>query len=163
MLNFLTATACACDSTELLNGIMGFFAVFGLVVFLGIILTFHVLLAMGLYHLAQSEEVGKAWLAWIPVVNVFMIPILTEDDVLEPIQGYFTIIFIVVLGLGILLTGMVPFVIFAPFVLLYYGFYFIADRYSERPVIHVLITVLTFGLALPVQLFRFRDRESLYE
>lgn len=119
--------------------------------------------AMAMFTIARNEGYDKPWLAFIPVVNLLMIPILVEYDVHEQLRGHFVKVFVVACAVSLLLGGFLPFLVWVPTVLVYYGFYFIADRYSERPIIHMVLLVLTGGASLAFQLFRFRNRDSLYE
>ena len=49
-----------------------------------------------------------------------------------------------------------------PTFLMYYAFFFIADKYSERAVLHLVLAILTGGISMAFSLFAFRKRESLY-
>lgn len=121
------------------------------------------LYAWAMFGIARKEGLSKPWLALIPVVNLLMIPRLVEYDVHEQMQGHFVKIFAATYAVSLLFGGMIPLIFVIPSALLYYGFYFIADRYSERPWLHMVLLVVTGGASLAFQLFRFRKRESLYE
>src|SRR5690606_41447866 len=76
--------------------ILGLLAVLGFLIFFFIIIgiIFYVLNAIGLFKIAK--KMGKedlAFMAWIPVANSFLVPILVEKDVHEEIRGKFTLIF----------------------------------------------------------------------
>ncbi len=76
--------------------ILGLLAVLGFLIFFFIIIgiIFYVLNAIGLFKIAK--KMGKedlAFMAWIPVANSFLVPILVENDVHEEIRGKFTLIF----------------------------------------------------------------------
>ncbi|RKJ17757.1 hypothetical protein D7X33_46360 [Butyricicoccus sp. 1XD8-22] len=48
-----------------------------------------------------------------------------------------------------------------PYAMIMYAFYFIAKRYSNNEVLHTVIAIVTLGMAIPIQLFRFRNRELI--
>lgn len=136
-------------------GLLALVAVFSLLAFTAY--------AVAMYKIARNEGYSKPWLAFLPFVNMMMIPILTNYDVHLRLQGHFVKVFAAVYALAIILGAYFPFGFLIPTLLLYYGFYFIADRYSERPVIHMVLLVLTGGTSLAFQLYRFRNRDSLYD
>lgn len=159
MNNTLTFTSDMGDASGLF-GLIAVLGVFALVfAFIGFI--FYVLQAIGLYKIATKQGYDKPWLAWIPFVNIFMIPILVEDEVHESIRGKFTMIFGISFAASVVLGFFLPFLSFIPTILTYYGFYLIAVRYSEQPVVHLVIAVLTLGLTMPFQLLRFGSKEPL--
>lgn len=144
--------------------ILGFFAAlagfFILFFIVGIIL--YVLNAIGLYSITKkSEKSDLAFLAWIPIANMFLVTLLVEDDVHEEIRGKFTLIFAIAFVVSFVLSWF-----FGPFGFLYlvaylYGFHFIAKKYSENAVVHTIIGAVTFGASTAVSFFRFRNREPI--
>src|SRR5690625_3662240 len=142
----------------LLGMIMAFFAFFVFLFILAIILFFF--LAIGLFKIAKRE--GKddiAWLAWIPAINAFLITLLVEKDVHPSVRGKFTLWYGIAVVLSIILSGFIPFVSIVPMAMLYYAFYFLAQRYSKNAVLHLVIGIITFSLSIPIQIFIFRNRE----
>lgn len=161
----LMATVSGVRSTDIVMddtaGLGVLLAVLAASMFLGLIC--YVVQAMALYKIAENQGYDKPWLAWVPVINSFMLPILVEDDVHEPLQGKFTWIYGISIVVSLIGAFFIPFITFIPTLLMYYAFFAIANRFSERPVVHLLVAIITLGLAIPFQLFRFRNRESLYE
>lgn len=174
------------DALAEATGIMLVFLI-GVFVISGLLsLLMYIVYGIGAFRIAKNEGYDKPWLAWIPYANMFMIPILVEYDVHERLKGKFTkvfgVLFLLAFGISITIglvsplmeTMSIPmpivllillfmlFIGFLPSFLLVYGFYFLADRYSERPVVHVIVLLVSFGASLPFQLFRFGNRESLY-
>lgn len=138
--------------------IVAFFAVFLFLLLIGAI--FYVLFAIGLFKMAKREGRGDlAWLAWIPFISQFLMTLLVERNVHEGIRGKFTLLYAIALVSSIVLASFIPFIGFVPFIMTIYAFYFIAEKYSDNPVLHVVISVITVGASLPIQIFMFRNRE----
>jgi len=69
------------------------------------------------------------------------------------------------------LFGFIPFFIFGyivmffigfiPMIIMYYAFFFLAKKFSTNPELHIVFAIITFGMAIPIQIFIFRNRESI--
>src|SRR5690625_3851329 len=117
--------------------------------------------AIGLFKIAKREgKADIAWLAWIPVVNTILMTLLVENDVHKYIRGKLTLIYGIAFVLSIIASSFIPFIGFVPLAIIYYAFYFIAKRYTDNPVLHLVIAIITFGFAMPIQIFIFRNREA---
>src|SRR5690625_1661590 len=144
--------------------LLGFFAVFaGFILFAILIaIIFYVLYAVGMYNITKrSENSDLAFLAWIPIAQIFLIPLIVENDVHKEIRGKFTMIFVIAFVVSIVLSW-----VFAPFGLLYtavliYGFYFLANKFSQNAVVHTIIAAITLGASIPISVFRLRKREPI--
>lgn len=130
-----------------------------LLIFIGVMmvlsLVMYVVYSIALYRIAVSQGYDKPWLAWIPVANTFMMMILTEDDVHESLRGRFTITYGIVLAISVVIAIFVPFSSIFSSILWHYAFFVIARKYSERPGLHLLVAIVSLGIALPFQLYRF--------
>src|SRR5690625_3593196 len=145
-------------------GILGFlFAFFAFfVVFIIICIILYILMAIGLFNIAKrSGKQDLAWLAWIPVANSFLLALLVEDDVHPDIRGKFTLFYGIGFAVSIVFGSFIPFVSFIPLIMIMYAFYFIAKRYSDNPVMHIVIAIITVGFAIPIQIFIFRNRNPI--
>ena len=148
----------------------------------GLLLTLimYIFYGLGMSRIAENEGYSKPWLAWVPIANLFMIPLNVESDVHGWMRGRFTKLFAVVYIVTVILGAVVPnilatldtglglalyvplwLIMLVPSLMLAYGFYFIVARYSEQRALHMVIMVITLGYSVPFQLFRFRNRESL--
>ncbi len=146
--------------------ILGLLAVLGFLIFFFIIIgiIFYVLNAIGLFKIAK--KMGKedlAFMAWIPVANSFLVPILVEKDVHEEIRGKFTLIFAISFIASIILGWF-----FTPFSFIYliaylYGFYFLAKKFSKNVVAHTVIGAVTLGASTAISFFMFRNREPIQD
>lgn len=142
----------------------GFLAVLGgfVLAYFIVAILLYVLNGIGFYKIAKNEGRGNiAWLAWIPIANVFLLPVLVEDDVHEQVRGKFVLIFIITFVASFIL-GMffTPFAFMTTIVYLY-GFYFLAAKYSNNAVVHLVISIVTLGISVPFSVFRFRNREPI--
>jgi len=137
-------------------------AAFIMVFFIGALI-WYVLNAIGLYKIAKKEGNENAWFAWVPVLNVLLLPMLVNNDVHESIRGNFVIIYIVSLVASMFLGGIIPFVALVPFALFVYGFYILLSRYSKNAVVHTVIAGVTLGVSAPIQFLYIMNREPLSE
>ncbi|NLJ19345.1 hypothetical protein [Globicatella sulfidifaciens] len=121
----------------------------------------YVLLAISLSKIAEREGVEPSWLAWIPVANLVLMAKLVEDDVHESIRGKFTMISIVAIVAGPILGQVIGILAYLPVITMLYSFYFIAKRYSKNETANIVVAAVTLGASVPIQLFRFRNREAI--
>lgn len=141
--------------TGALMGILALASLVLIVVFIGL----YVISAIGLSGIAEKEGHDKAWLAWIPIANTFLMMMLVEDDVHESMRGKYTLIFAIVFIASFVLSGFFPPIAIVPSVMMYYALYLIANKRSENAVMYLIISVVTFNFATPFMLFRLRNRE----
>lgn len=142
--------------------VLGMFTLLALgVIFVSLII--YVLEAFALMKISNNVGFDKGWLAWVPIANSFVMPMMVENEVHKSMRGKFTLIYGIALGASVLLSGFIPFISLVPTVLSYYAFYLIAKWFSENPIIHVVIAVVTLGLSLPISLLMFRNRKKLTE
>jgi len=144
----------------ILGFLFAFFAVF--VVFIIIAIILYILMAIGLFKIAKrSSKEDLAWLAWIPIANSFLLALLVEDDVHPEIRGKFTLFYGIGFVVSLVFGSFLPFISFIPLIMFIYAFYFIAKKYSDNPVMHLVIAIITIGMAIPIQIFIFRNREPI--
>lgn len=144
--------------------ILGFFAIFFGFILVGLVIAivFYVLYALGMFKIAKkSDRQDLAFLAWIPIAQMFLLPLVVENDVHQEIRGKFTLIFAITFISSFILSF-----VFTPFSLLYlaafiYGFYFLAKRYSNNAMVHMVIAIVTLGASVSISVFRFRNREPI--
>ncbi|WP_164669711.1 hypothetical protein [Virgibacillus doumboii] len=137
----------------------GFFLIF--ILFVSVVaLIFHILMAIGLFKIAKREgKADLAWMAWIPIVNLFLITQLVENDVHESMRGKFTLIYGITMAGAFVLSWFIPFIGIIPNILLIYGFYFIVQRYSSNEALHMVFVIISCTITMPIQFFIFRNRE----
>lgn len=146
------------------TAILGFFAIFaGFFLVLAIVgLVFYIFFALGMFKIAKTLGRGDmAFLAWIPIAQMFLIPLVVENDVHESMRGKFTLIY-AISWIGSIVLGFIlaPFS-FLSFIVLLYGFFVLASRFSENAMIHLVISIVTLGVSMPISIFRFRNREPI--
>ncbi|TFJ94170.1 hypothetical protein [Lentibacillus salicampi] len=141
----------------LLIGLGVFLLIFGVIAVI-----FYVLQAIGLFKIAKQEGYeDKAWMAWVPIVNYFLLTLLVENDVHASMRGKFTLIYGITIAATILLNWFIPPIGILPLIVIVYGFYFLAERYSTNAVAHVVIAAITLSATIPIQVFLFRNREPV--
>lgn len=146
---------------DVLIGFLMAFLGFSLV-FLVVGLIFYVLFAVGLFKIAKREgRQDLAWLAWIPVASSFLLTLVVENEVHKDFRGKVTMIYGIAFAASILLSAFIPFVGLVASIVVFYAFYFLASMYSTNPVLHLVISIVTFGFAMPIQVFIFRNRERI--
>lgn len=122
----------------------------------------YIVQAFALYRIVNQRGLSYAYIAWIPVVNVLLLPLLVEDDVRSVMKGRFTLVFGLSVAVSLLVRSYMPtflslllLVSIIPVVLMYYAFYHVAGHYSRYRSIHTLVAVLLGGVSVPFQLFMF--------
>ncbi len=144
--------------------VIGLFITFiGVFLVLGVIgIVLYVLNAIGLFKIAKREgREDLAWLAWIPIASTFLLTLIVERDVHKEFRGKMTLIYGIAFVASAVLANFVFFIGFIPMIVMYYAFFFLARKFSPNPVLHIVIAIITFGMAIPIQLFIFRNRESI--
>jgi len=135
---------------------------FGTLFLVGIIL--FILQAIGLFKIAKRERRNDiAWLAWIPIVNQFLITLLVEKDVHPGLRGKYTWLFLAAIIIAVIFGYFVYIVPIIPMAMFYYAYYFILKRYTDNPMLYVVIAIISLGWAVPIQLFMFRNKEMVSE
>jgi len=146
------------EDSVIVGIIFAFLAFFVFLFIIAVIL--FIFQAIGLFKIAKREGKGDiAWLAWIPIINAFLMTLLVENDVHPGIRGKFTLFYGIAFVLAIILSGFIAFITLIPMAMFYYAFYFIANRYSTNPVLHLVIGIITLGFSIPIQIFIFRNRD----
>src|SRR5699024_12338619 len=140
-------------------------------------ITLYILQAIGLFKMTKNEgRADLAWLAWIPIASNFLIMLIVENEVHKQLRGKMLIIYGISLVGSIVFVnffnvfGFIPFFIFVfivmffigfvPMIVFYYAFFFLVKKFSPNPILHTLISVITFGVAIPIYIFIFRNRPT---
>src|SRR5690625_5814802 len=106
------------EEDVLMGLIVAFFAFFVFLFVVAIILFFFQ--AIGLFKIAKREGKGDiAWLAWIPIINAFLMTLLVENDVHPGIRGKFTLFYGIAFVLAIILSGFIAFITLIPMAMFY--------------------------------------------
>ncbi|MEI3613415.1 hypothetical protein [Pseudogracilibacillus sp. SO30301A] len=134
---------------------LGMMAFAGLFIIAGIVL--FILQAIGLFNIAKKEGRGDiAWLAWIPIVSQFLLTYLVEKHVHEGLRGKVTLLYGIAIAVSVFFGYFLPFVFFIPIAVLCYALYFIAELYSDNPLFHTALALVSIGCSIPIQIFMFR-------
>src|SRR5690625_3133773 len=119
--------------------ILGLLAVFAGFIFLFVIvgIVLYVLYAIGMFKITKREgREDLAWLAWIPLANMFLMPMLIENDVHQELRGKFTMVYGIVFVGTFLLNFVISGFSFIFLIVALYAFYIFSKRYSDNSVIH---------------------------
>lgn len=137
-------------------GILSFAAILGII--------FYVFMALGLYNMAKNRNIEYAWLAWIPVANLYILGLLSGNfNAIDPIKVeikpelYLPIGVVIVGSLNFIpilssLLGIVLAILY--FVTLYRVF----RQYDEEHSVIYLILSIIFHIEC-IFLFMMRDKE----
>ncbi|GAA0595479.1 hypothetical protein GCM10009001_09490 [Virgibacillus siamensis] len=149
------------EEAAILAAFAGILIIIGLII-LVVAVILYILMGIGLFKIAKREGKGDiAWMAWVPIVNMFLLTQLVEQDVHESMRGKFTLIYGLAFAASVALYFFIPFIGFILSVLQIYGFYFIIQRYSKNVTLHLVLVIITGMAAMPIQLFMFRNREPI--
>src|SRR5690625_5072205 len=130
---------------------LGFFVIFA---FVGLIL--YILQGIGLFKIAKREgRADLAWLAWIPVASMFLMTLIVENNVHKEFRGKLTLIYGITFAASVILASFIPFVGFLPAIVMFYAFYFFAEKFSTNPIFHIVIEIISIVIAISIQLFIF--------
>lgn len=143
--------------------LLGFFAAIAgfIVLFFIISIIFYFLYAIGMFKITKRDgRADLAWLAWIPLAQMFLIPLLVEDDVHESMRGKFTLVFGIVFVGSFIISFFISAIYIVYYAVLLYGFYFVANRYSKNAIVHVVIAAITLGSTIPISIFMFRNKTA---
>ncbi len=125
----------------------------GIMFFSAFLIIFYLALAIGLYRMALKKEEPNAWIAFIPIVQFYMIGQLLETvklgntEIHRPNLSYL----FVAIALAPFVLSDIPIIggllILFSLVAYFIGFHYLFHRYSRFDVVLTVLNVLTLGLA----------------
>lgn len=129
----------------------------GFIVIVSIImLAFYVLAGIGFYTMAKNERIDNAWLAFVPLGNLWIIGELISEK-LGGNGGLKMIIFTIIA----FVINAIPFLGLVSIVFYVMIIYFITSKYSESPILHTVLSVI-FPIYIYIFAFVVRDRRANY-
>ncbi|UTR13768.1 hypothetical protein MM221_14255 [Salipaludibacillus sp. LMS25] len=135
-----------------------------LIISLVVGLVLFILSAVALRRMAVREGRQNAWMAFVPFMNLYLFGEIARDDsdkswiqaipltLLLGSIGYLVIHFVP--GIGMLYS-----LCFNGLVL--YVSYLVFNKYSHSPVPLLIVSVVTFGMAIPFILFAIRNNDKV--
>ncbi len=149
--------------TESLGVFAALGALMGLFVLIGIAL--YVLSALGLFTMAKRRNIENAWLAWIPVAQLYIL-----GEIIGPVKlGDFDVskpgLYLLVGILGLWVLAQIPKIGFlfslAITVVSIGALYYLFKRYTTEntPVLFTILSVITCGFLAPIFVFVIRNNE----
>ncbi|SDI44404.1 hypothetical protein [Natribacillus halophilus] len=132
-------------------------------------ITLYLLFAFGLFQLGKRNEVENAWLAFIPIAQYYTLGMVVWDRVPA---GFRNVLPWLLIGLA---AGQIPLmlmeVFFPPFAILsillsfvtvgfvLYALFELFRKYSDKYVVLLVFSILTFGLVGVIATFVIRNNE----
>lgn len=153
------------DSYEVFAGLFaamaGFMAIIGIV---GIV--FYVIMALGLMTMANNKGIENAWLAWIPIANLWIIGKIVET--IEFGDRTFENAPMIMLGafLASMFLSWIPLIGFlisiASAVIFYLAIYKIYKMYApENATLYLVLSIIFAGIAMPIIFFKLKDESPV--
>jgi hypothetical protein len=128
------------------------FIVANILITIPVIIILYILGSIGLMKIADKMGEEKSWIAWVPVLNLYLIGKL----------GFSNVVGWLMIALGILSgnrdTNNSIFS-FALSILTAISLYKIYSKVSDKAVLMTVFTVLSLGLLTPIFLFSIRNNE----
>lgn len=150
------------------EGVVNVFAVFGIFVFLLVIagIALYLLFAFGLYRMAKNQNLENSWIAFIPVVQMYIIGKLIKN---LQIFGYAVPMPEIVLPSAIVVNyitkeiAVIGFLVgLAVFILNMFAMYELFKKYKgEKAVTMMVISVVTLGIMGAVYIFQMREDKQI--
>ena len=138
--------------------------IISLVLFIfGVFVALYVLNSLGIYRLAQNRELENPWLAWIPIVNLYLIGELTGNTMwgikgskwilcLSPI----VIPLIALTGIGVIIAAILNCIYVVYYFMILYRLYRI---YNQSNAVLFLILAIIFPFTRPIFNFVIRNNK----
>ena len=140
------------DESFALSGFVLFF-VMALLVFA---LVSYIITAISIYKMAKNLNIDWAYAAWIPIANSALMVKIVQDKVHPSIREHAVPLYVGLLLAGMVFSWLSPVVLVASF----YVMFLIFKQYSERYLIHFIISIFTLQLSSLVSLFMMRNRPA---
>lgn len=135
-----------------------FFGIFAFIVIIGLIA--YIFTAIGLMKMADRSGINNAWLAWLPIGNMYILGELVTSK-LNGKGGKYTLYAVlatIVLG-WIPIFGTLVSIAFAVYAFVLYYWLFL--KYSKNPVLHLVLSIIISPYSA-FAIFALRNREPSY-
>jgi hypothetical protein len=125
-------------------------------------IVFYVLMSLGLYTMANNQDIEHAWLSWIPIAQVYIIGMLIRKIVIGGYEIPYTPF--VLLGATILplwlseVAFLGPILFLAAAVLFLFAMYKLYDIYGGNPVFMLIVSIILPFMG-PIFIFKLRNEE----
>lgn len=134
-------------------GLIFFFVIIGIVL--------HILMALGLYKMAQNRGIENAWLAWIPVANLYIVGKLIGSLSIGSWEVPSVELFLPIGGVASVILGQIPviggLISLAFAVLVLFALYKLFKMYRpQSATLWLILSILLFFMG-PIFLFIMRN------
>jgi len=138
-------------------------AIFSVIFFL-VGLAFYIFLSLALYKLAQRRGIEMAWLAWIPVAQMYIIGLMVKKVNVSTFEIPKLEIVLPAAMLGTLILSLIPvlgaLISLAFFALILITLYNLYNQYvPEKAMTYTLLSIL--GVTIPFLLYGLRDKDPI--
>jgi hypothetical protein len=141
-----------------------------MLIFFIVFLVLYILGSLGLAGITKNVNEKGGWMAWFPIFNFYLIGKLGFSKVVGwamvvlsflSSKSTTTVNGVSVTTGTILPTQLASIASFALFILLIVSLFKIYSKVSEKAVVMIICTVLSFGLLAPIFLFAIRKNEAI--
>jgi hypothetical protein len=138
-------------------------AIFSFIMFI-VGIAVYIFFSLALYKIAQRRGVEMAWLAWIPVGQMYVIGLLVKKVNVSSFEIPKLEIVLPVGMLGVFILGFIPFLgqllSLAYFALILITLYNLYGQYvPEKAMTYTLLSIL--GITIPFLLYGLRDKDPI--
>ncbi|MDD4296049.1 MAG: hypothetical protein PHC69_03725 [Ruminiclostridium sp.] len=148
-------------------GGFGALAIFGVIfgfIFILIAIAFYIFFSLALFKLAQRRGIEMAWLAWIPIAQMYIVGLMVKKVNISSFEIPKLEIVLPAAMLGAWILGMIPFIgiIFtlAFYALILIVLYNLYNQYvPEKAMTYTLLSILV--VTIPFLLYGFRDKDPI--
>lgn len=134
-----------------------------IVFFLLLMVVVYIFGAIGLYTMAKRANIQNEWLAFIPIVNTYIIGELIDDKLKWFTYGKTGGIKLLIILIGALVLGMIPvignIISFLVGIFWFVILHWLFEKYSENAVLMTIINVITAGVAGSLIIFGLRNND----
>ncbi len=148
------------DSTAI--AVLGFIMTYLIVLVIYAIIAY-IFTALGYYTMAKNKGIDHAWMAWIPIVNNYLMGEIIDDvvaigDNKIPYAKWVLLFapFVVAVIAAIPYIGLIISVLYSVYV--YFSLYRLYKLYNEDKAVLFLVLSIIFAIAIPFFVFALRNR-----
>jgi len=140
-----------------------FGVIFGIIMFI-IGAAFYIFYSLALFKIAQRRGIEMAWLAWIPVAQMYIMGLLVKKVNVSSFEIPKLEIVLPAGMLGVMILGAIPLIgqllSLAYFALILITLYNLYGQYvPEKAMTYTIISIL--GIPIPFLLYGFRDKDPV--
>ena len=158
-------------------GVLGiiFFVILGVMLLVGIGL--YILQSLGLYSIAKRRGLDNPWMAWVPVVNMYLLGIIADELVTLNGRKNWNMRWLILYGLcAVIVLELLSFIPFIGFlfsmlaglcsmgvaVIEYFAVYELFKEYEEKNAVLYLVLSIIISPILSIFIFLLRNKPAVH-